>query len=106
MPSLGALIASLFGGIASLIGLFWAKKISVTVIAVAAFAAALAVLMALFNGLVSPLLQTMFSTSLGQFIGLAFPPIAGTCLASISACWCGCALYKLKVQAIKMTASA
>lgn len=106
MPLLGTLIASLFGGIASLIGLFWAKKISVSVIAVAAVATALLALMALFNGLVSPLLQQMFTTSLGQFIGLAFPPIAGTCLASIGACWGGCALYKLKVQAIKMTASA
>lgn len=106
MPLLAGLITSLFGGVASLIALLWAKKIGVTIIAVAAFASALLALMAVFNGLVSPLLADMFSTSLGQFIGLAFPPIAGTCLAAISTCWGACALYKLKVQAIKMSASA
>lgn len=106
MPLLAKLVALLFGGIGSLIGLFWAKKISVSVIAVAAFATSLAVLMAVFNGLVSPLIQQMFSTSLGQFIGLAFPPIAGTCLASLATCWGACALYKLKIQSIKMSASA
>lgn len=106
MPILAGLITSLFGGIASLIALLWAKKIGVTVVAVAAFAAALVALMATFNLLVAPLVQSMFSSSLGQFIGLAFPPIAGTCLASLATCWGACALYKLKVQAIKMSASA
>lgn len=106
MPLLGALLASLFGGISSLIALLWAKKIAVTVIAVAAFAASLVALMATFNFLVAPLVQQMFSTSLGQFIGLAFPPIAGSCLASLATCWGACALYKLKIQSIKMSASA
>jgi len=50
--------------------------------------------------------QGMFSTQYGQFIGLAFPPISGTCMTSIATCWGGCALYKLKMQSIKMTASA
>lgn len=106
MPLLGALLSSLAGGIASLFALIWAKKISVTAIAVIAFAAALTALMATFNLLVTPLIQEMFSTSLGQFIGLAFPPLAGTCLASLGTCWGACALYKLKVQAVKMSASA
>lgn len=106
MPLLGALLSSLFGGIASLVALLWAKKISVTVVAVLAFAAALLALMATFNFLVAPLVQSMFSTSLGQFIGLAFPPIAGSCLAGLGTCWGACALYKLKIQSIKMSASA
>lgn len=106
MPLLAALLSSLFGGIATLIAYVWAKKISVAVLAIAGFAAALAVLMAVFNGLVSPLLSQMFNTSLGQFVGLAFPPIAGTCLASLGTCWGACALYRLKLQAIKVTASA
>jgi len=106
MPLLAGLITSLFGGIASLIGLFWAKKISVAVVASAAFALALVALMAAFNALVAPFVQQMFSTSLGQFIGLAFPPAAGTCLAALGTCWGFCALYKLKIQSIKMSASA
>lgn len=106
MPLLGALISSLFGGIASFIALFWAKKISVSVLAVAAFALAFAALMVMFNLLVAPLVGAMFSTQYGQFLGLAFPPIAGTCMTSIATAWGGCALYKLKMQSIKLTASA
>lgn len=106
MPLLGALFSALMGGFASLVALLWAKKIAVAAVAVLAFAAALAVLMAAFNLLVAPFALAMFSSSLGQFVGLAFPPIAGTCLTSIAACWGACALYKLKIQSIKMSASA
>ena len=106
MPILAGLLTSLFGGIASFIALFWAKKISVAVLAIAAFAAALAVLLTMFNLLVTPFLAAMFSTTYGQFLGLAFPPMAGTCMVSIGTCWGGCALYKLKMQAIKLTAAA
>lgn len=106
MPLLGALLSTLFGSIASFIALVWAKKLAVTTIAVAAFAASLVALMAVFNGLVAPLVAAMFSTQYGQFLGLAFPPIAGSCLAALSACWGACALYKLKIQSIKMSASA
>lgn len=106
MPLLGALISSLFGGIASFIALFWAKKISVSVLAIAAIAVAFAALMAMFNLLVSPLVGSLFSTSYGQVLGLAFPPIAGTCMTSIATAWTGCALYKLKMQSIKLTAAA
>lgn len=97
---------SLFGGIASLMAAMWAKKISVSVLAVAGFALALTALMATFNMLVSPLVGALFSTQYGQFLGLAFPPVAGTCLFSLSSCWGACALYKLKIQSIKMSASA
>jgi hypothetical protein len=106
MPLLAGLISSLFGGVASFIALLWAKKLAVTTIAVAAFAASLVALMAAFNLLVAPFVAAMFSTQYGQFLGLAFPPLAGTCLASLGACWGACALYKLKIQSIKMSASA
>lgn len=105
MPVLASLIASLFGGIAAFLVEFVTKKIAVAGAAIAAFAVCLGVLMTLFNSLVTPLVQAMFTTQYGQFIGLAFPPMAGTCLASISATWMGCALYKLKMQSIKLTAS-
>lgn len=106
MPLLAALWSAVVGGMASFIALLWAKKLAVAVLAVAAFAASFTVLIAAFNMLVAPLVGAMFSTQYGQFIGLAFPPIAGTCLTSLATCWCACALYKLKIQSIKMTASA
>lgn len=106
MPLLGALLASLAGGLATFLAQIWAKKLVVAGLAVAAFAVALVALMAVFNTLVAPLVQAMFSTQYGQFIGLAFPPISGTCMTSIASAWGACALYKLKMQSIKMTASA
>lgn len=106
MPILAALFASLMGGVTSFIAMLWAKKIAVAGLGIIAFAAALTVLMLVFNTLVTPLIAAMFSTQYGQFLGLAFPPMAGTCLASLATCWGACALYKLKMQSIKMSASA
>ena len=106
MPILAGLLSSLFGGIASFVALLWAKKLAVSTLAVAAFVVTLTALMLVFNQLATPLVAAMFSTQYGQFLGLAFPPIAGTCMASIATCWGACALYKLKMQSIKMSASA
>lgn len=106
MPILSALFVTLFGGIATFLTQMWAKKLVVAGLAVAAFAVALTALMATFNALVAPLVAAAFSTQYGQFIGLAFPPISGTCLTSIGTAWGICALYKLKMQAIKLTAAA
>ena len=105
MPILAGLFMSLFGGIAAFLIEFVTKKIAVAGAAVLAFGVALGILMAVFNSIVSPLVATLFATSYGQFIGLAFPPIAGTCLSAISSMWGVCALYKLKMQSIKLTAS-
>lgn len=106
MPILAGLLSSLFGGIASFVALLWAKKLAVSTLAIGAFALAVTALMLVFNQLVTPLVAAMFSTQYGQFLGLAFPPIAGSCMTSIATCWGACALYKLKMQSIKMSASA
>ena len=106
MPILAGLLASLFGGVASFFVQFLTKKIAVVAAAIVAIGTAFGILMAAFNTLVAPLASAMFRTSYGQFLGLAFPPMAGQCLTAITACWIACALYKLKVQSIKLTASA
>lgn len=106
MPLLGALLTSLFSGLAAWLAQYLTKKVVTVGLAVAAFAVTLGVLMAFFATVVSPLVGSLFSTAYGQFLGLAFPPMAGTCLAAISASWTACALYKLKIQSIKMSASA
>lgn len=106
MPILAALFGTLFSGLASFLAQIWAKKVVVVGLAVAAFAVALTALMLAFNALLAPLLASMFSSQYGQFLGLAFPPIAGSCMVSIASAWSACALYKLKMQSIKMSASA
>jgi hypothetical protein len=106
MPLLGALLATLFGGVASFLVAIFAKKFAVAAAAVAALAVATVALMAAFRSLVAPLVANAFNTQYGQFIGLAFPPAAGNCLATIALCWSACALYRWQVTAIKLSASA
>lgn len=106
MPLLAGLIQSLLGGLAAQFISMFVKKAATAAGAAAAIGVCMAVLVVSFNTLVAPFVASMFTTTYGQFIGLAFPPIAGTCLASIGATWAACGLYKLKVATIKATASA
>jgi hypothetical protein len=106
MPLLAALLTSLFGGLAAQIVAMFVKKGATAVTAAAAIGVCMTVLVVTFNTVVSPFIASMFSTTYGQFIGLAFPPIAGSCLAAIGTTWAACGLYKLKVATIKATASA
>lgn len=106
MPVLGALFATLFGGFATFLAGFITKKVLVAGTAVAALAASMGALLLLFRTQVAPLIEQAFSTNYGQVIGLAFPPIAGNCLAVIAAVWAGCVLYRWQVTAIKISASA
>lgn len=106
MPILGNLLASLFGALIGGLGKDAARKTAVLIASLASFAAATGVLMALFRQQVAPMVGAMFSTQYGQFIGLAFPPVAGNCLASIAACWVGCAVYRAHLRITQTAASA
>jgi len=61
-------------------------------------------LLGVFNTAVAPIAAAAFSTSYGQVLGLAFPPIAGSCLASIAAVWAACGLYGIQRRALGMMA--
>lgn len=106
MPLLGALIANLFGGVITGLAASFTKKVANTAIAVTALVAAGAALMVLFNTTVAPLAASMFGTAYGQFIGLAFPPISGTCVAAYIAVWVGCNTYKLVQRTVAVSAGA
>jgi len=106
MPLLGALFVSLFGGVASFLVAMLGKKIAVAAAAVAALSVVTVALMVAFRAIVAPLLAEGFATSYGQFLGLAFPPVAGNCIAAIAAAWAACTLYKWQVKAIQLSASA
>lgn len=104
MPLLANFIGGLFTGLATWLATFFTKQVAVRITAGAALVASLAALMLLFNTQVAPLVAMAFSTQYGQVIGLAFPPVAGTCLATISAMWVACTTYKLQERIITMTA--
>lgn len=105
MPQLATLLASLIGSLIGGFGKDAARKGATLLIATAAFAAATVALMLVFRTVVAPLVQAAFSTTLGQYIGLAFPPVAGNCIAATTACWIACAVYRLQTRIVQATAS-
>lgn len=106
MPLFATLFAGVMGAFASFLAQFVTRKLAVVTAAVAALAAITGGLLLAFNTLVSPLAQQMFSTEYGQFLGLAFPPVAGTCLAAIASAWAACALYGWQLKALSISVQA
>lgn len=104
MPQLAALISSLFTALSTFLAKLFLARLAIRVAAVAAIGAFGAALMLTFNTVVAPLVAQAFNSSYGQFIGLAFPPVAGTCLAGLATLWVACTTYKLQVEATKLTA--
>lgn len=105
MPLLATFIGNLLAGLVAWLAKSLGTKVAARTVGVAALLAAMGVLMLLFNTQVAPLVASAFTTSYGAVIGLAFPPIAGTCLATITAVWLGCATYRLQVNIIKMSSN-
>jgi len=105
MPLFASLVAQLFAGATLFLAKIWAARIALRVAAVLAITALGAGVMLLFNSTVAPLVAQLFTTDLGQLLGLAFPPVAGTCLAAIFVLWAACITYRLQVQVIKVTAN-
>jgi hypothetical protein len=100
MPILGQLLVSIFGGLSALLTGIFGAKVAIRVAAFSAFLGFGAALLLVFNTVVSPLVGGMFSTSYGQLLGLAFPPISGTCVAAIASVWSACALYGVQRRAL------
>ena len=100
MPILAGLLVSLFSGIATLLGTYISKKVAVGLAAATTLGTLYGGLVVLMNTAVSPLLAALFNTSYGQFIGLAFPPMAGTALGIVATVWAGCTLYAWQKKAL------
>lgn len=105
MPLFASMVSAFFTALGGFLAKLFIARVAVRIAAVAAITALGAVLMALFNSVVAPMVSAMFTTQYGQFLGLAFPPVSGTVIAGITAVWLGCTTYKLQVQAVKVTAN-
>lgn len=103
------LFAAFFGALFSSLGIFLAKifaaKLAIRVAGVAVLVSLAGGLVATFNGFIAPLLAMMFSTSYGQFLGLAFPPISGTIMATYMTAVLAVGTYKLQTRAVALTAN-
>jgi hypothetical protein len=89
MPLLASLLASIgtsiFGLIAGLVG----AKIAARLVAVAGLATLYISCVVYFTSVVGPWMATVFSSQYGQLLGLLFPPISGSIIASLAGYW-GC----------------
>ena len=68
-------------------------KLGVRIIVAVSVATAYIACVTAFTLLIRPLLSALFTSSYGQVIGFAFPPISGTLVASFVALW-GCIVAK------------
>jgi hypothetical protein len=106
MPLLGGLLVSLFSGLATFLASYLSKKVAIGLAAAATLGGLYGAMVVLMNNAVSPLLSALFSTSYGQFIGLAFPPMAGTCLGIVATTWAACTLYAWQKKALEIFVAA
>ena len=102
MPILGGLLVSLFSGLASFLASILSKKLAIGLSAAATLGTLYGGMVVFMNTAVNPVLGALFSTSYGQFIGLAFPPMAGTCLGIIATTWAACTLYAWQKKALEV----
>lgn len=103
MPGFAAFIGSLFTAIGGFMLKIFLVRTSLRAVGVAAVLALWSGLLAVFNGLISPLLAQAFSSQYGQFVGLAFPPVAGTCITTIVGAAGAVQAYRLKRRFVEQT---
>jgi phosphotransferase system glucose/maltose/N-acetylglucosamine-specific IIC component len=104
MPIFAAFFGALFSSLAVFLAKMFAAKLAIRVLGVAALTALAAGLMTTFNNAISPLVQQLFQTQYGQFLGLAFPPIAGTVISVYLSVLLAIGTYRLQARAVTLTA--
>lgn len=85
VTALGALGSSLFALIAGLTG----ARIAARLTAVLALATIYLSCVVYFTTMVAPWIGAVFTNQYGQLLGLLFPPVSGTVIASLVGYW-GC----------------
>lgn len=103
MPLLAAFLSTIFQAIAAFMLKVFLAKLSLRIIGYGLLIAISTAMVVAFNGYIAPLVGQVFNTQYGQFIGLAFPPVAGTCVATLVAAMGGVFAYRLKVRLVTQT---
>ena len=93
MPALALLLKVALGNMYALYLALTSSIMAVRIAAAVLMATAYVACVAGFTFFIAPLLGALFSTSYGQVMGLAFPPISGTVLAGLVSIW-GCLVVK------------
>jgi len=106
MPLLGTLLVALFGGVASWFAQFFARKVAIAATYVTVLATIYVALLVVMRGVLGPLAAELFSYQWAGWMGLAFPPVAGTCMSALAVTWAGCVLYRWQLEGLKLAATA
>jgi len=103
MPLLAAFLSTLFQAVAAFMLKMFLAKLSLRIVGYGLLIALSGAMVAGFNGFIAPLVGQMFNTQYGQFLGLAFPPVAGTCIATLVAAMGFVYAYRLKLRLVTQT---
>lgn len=106
MPLLGGLLVWLFGGLASFLAEMFGKKVGVGLAFVASLGGVVLVLLGGMRLVVEPLAGQLFAYPYAGWMGLAFPPVSGTCMVALGATWAATVLYRWQLESLRLAASA
>jgi len=105
MPIFACLISTFFSALSVFLANRFAARVATRLAALGTMATLGTALIVAFNAVVAPLVAGIFAHEYGQLLGLAFPPIAGTCIGGFTSLWLACMPYKFNIQAVKLTAN-
>lgn len=107
MPILGALLVSLFSGLAVFLAEMFGKKVAIALAFVASLSAVAITLLGLLSLVVVPLASALFASYPGTgWMGLPFPqPAFGVCMTALGTVWAGTVLYAWQREALRIAAS-
>ena len=104
MPLLGALLGSLFSGLASVLVELFGKKLAVGIAAVAAFGALTVGLMAAISATLSTLIQAFPVPAWSTFVWVLFPPEVSTAISVCLSTDALVALYRWNADNVELMA--
>lgn len=105
MPLFAQFFGALFGALGGFLLKLFAAKIAMRVAGVGLLMALGAGMLTAFNTAIAPLIAQVFSHPFGQFLGLLFPPIAGSILTMLLTAWVSIKTYEVQRRAVELTAS-
>lgn len=105
MPIFAALFVKTLGGVYALMLAMFGAKWAVRITAAATIAGLYIGCAVTFTAMIGPWLIMFAGTQLGMVLGLLFPPMAGTALASLGTFWACILAKRHTVRLIKMTVS-
>lgn len=103
MPILAGLLSSLLGWLGVTLADIFGRRVANAILVAGTFAVVFGALFALLRSTVNGLITAMPTDSwIAMGLGMAFPPMASTCIAAFGAVWAGCTLYRWQVKSLEL----